>query len=70
MLSKKKIDIGKFATKMDTLGMLAFLYVIIYSIITLRKEIDFLSVVLLLVGIGGFLVDLFIVVMTRLKNVK
>lgn len=65
-----KFNIGKFATKMDRLGALAFLYVVIYSIIALRKEIDFLSVVLLLVGIGGLLVDLFIVVRTNSKNVK
>lgn len=71
MLSKlNKRNIGKFATKMDMLGALAFLYVIIYSIIKLNKEVDFMSVILLLVGIGGFIVDLFIDIETNLKNVK
>ncbi|MAF50676.1 MAG: hypothetical protein CMH64_01160 [Nanoarchaeota archaeon] len=64
------LDIEKFTAKMDTLGALAFLYVIIYSIINLMKEMDILTVILLLIGVVGFLVDMFIVIKVRMKNVK
>lgn len=55
------MNIESFATKADRLGVLVFLYVIIYAIIALTQEVSFLSIVLLGVGLGGFLVDLFIV---------
>ncbi|HLC78022.1 MAG TPA: hypothetical protein VJH92_02765 [Candidatus Nanoarchaeia archaeon] len=61
------MKIEKFAAKMDLLGVLAFLYVIIYASIELIKEKSFMIWVLLIVGIGGFLVDLFVVIKTRLK---
>jgi len=61
------MKIEKFASKMDKLGVLAFLYVIIYSIIALIKETDFMSWILLFVGIGGFLVDLYVVINTNRK---
>ena len=61
------MKIEKFAAKMDLLGVLAFLYVIIYASIELIKEKIFMIWVLLIVGIGGFLVDLFVVIKTRLK---
>ncbi len=48
------MKIEKFAVKIDRLGVLAFLYIIIYSIIALVKETDFMSWILLFVGIGGF----------------
>jgi len=60
-----KIEI--FASKMDKVGVLAFLYVIIYAIIALIKETSFMSWVLLVIGIGGFLVDLYVVINTRKK---
>tara|TARA_Y100000310_G_C20017617_1_gene505908 strand:- start:83 stop:292 length:210 start_codon:yes stop_codon:yes gene_type:complete len=69
MLSKKK-DIRKFATFMDRFGILAFIYVIFYSIINLRKEVDAFTIILLLIGMGGLLVDSFIVTKINLKNVK
>ncbi|MFH1308022.1 MAG: hypothetical protein ABIH72_04175 [archaeon] len=61
------MKIEKFAVKMDKLGVLAFLYVIIYAILSLLKETNFISWVLLLVGIGGFLIDSYIVIKTYLK---
>jgi hypothetical protein len=48
------MKIEKFASKMDLLGVLAFLYVIIYATLALFKEINFMNWILLLVGIGGF----------------
>ncbi len=56
------MKIEKFASKMDLLGILAFLYVIIYAILALFKETSFMNWILLLVGIGGFLVDLFVTI--------
>ena len=67
-MSLSKMNIEGFATKMDKIGALVFLYVIVYSIIKLRSEVDALTVILLLVGIGGFLVDLFIVTKTSSKK--
>ncbi len=61
------MKIDKFASKMDLLGILAFLYVIIYAIVSLVKEVSIMSWILLIVGIGGFLVDLFIVIKTCSK---
>lgn len=61
------MKIEKFASKMDMFGVLAFLYVIIYSIMILVKEMNFMSIVLLLVGIAGFSVDLFVVIKTHSK---
>lgn len=61
------MKIEKFAAKMDKFGVLAFLYVIIYSIIALIKETNLVSWILLLVGIGGFCVDLYVVINTRKK---
>jgi len=59
------MKIEKFASKMDKFGVLAFLYVIIYAIILLVKEASVLSIILLLIGIGGFLVDLYVVINTK-----
>lgn len=56
------MKIETFASKIDLLGVLAFLYVIIYAILALFKETSFMNLILLLVGMGGFLVDLFIVI--------
>ena len=56
------MKIEKFASKMDLLGVLAFLYVIIYAILALFRETSFMNWILLLVGIGGFLVDLFVTI--------
>jgi len=61
------MKIEKFASKMDLLGVLAFLYVIIYAILALLEETSFMNLILLLVGIGGFLVDLFVTIKTRLR---
>ncbi len=61
------MKIEKFASKMDKFGVLAFLYVIIYAIVSLVKEVSIMSWILLIVGIGGFLVDLFIVIKTCSK---
>ncbi len=61
------MKIDKFASKMDKFGVLAFLYIIIYSVVSLTKELNILNCILLLVGIGGFLVDLFIVIKTLSK---
>jgi hypothetical protein len=61
------MKIEKFACKMDLFGVLAFLYVIIYSGLRLIKKIDIMSLILLLVGAGGFLVDLYITIKSRLK---
>mgnify|MGYP001596969829 CR=1 FL=1 len=61
------MKIEKFASKMDKFGVLAFLYVIIYSIIALVKETNFMSWILLFVGIGGFLVDLYVIINTNKK---
>ena len=62
------MNIDKFASKMDILGVLAFVFVIVYAGLSLSKEISIMAVILLLVGIGGFLVDLFIVIKTRFKK--
>jgi len=59
--------IEKFASKMDKAGVIAFLYVMIYAIVLLFKEISILSIILLLIGIGGFLVDLYVVIKTCSK---
>jgi hypothetical protein len=56
------MKIEKFASKMDLLGVLAFLYVIIYAILALLREVDFMNIILLIIGIGGFLVDLFVTI--------
>mgnify|MGYP001613467965 CR=1 FL=1 len=61
------MKIEKFASKMDLLGVLAFLYVIIYATLALFNEANFMNWILLFIGIGGFLVDLFVTVKTRLK---
>ncbi len=55
------MKIEKFASKVDMLGILGFMYIIIYSIIVLRGEFRVISLILLLIGIGGFCVDFFIV---------
>jgi hypothetical protein len=57
--------VQKLAAKMDRLGVLAFLYVIIYSALSLSNGWNLLTVILLIVGIGGFLVDSFIVIKNR-----
>ncbi len=56
------MKIEKFASKMDLLGVLAFLYVIIYATLALFNETNFMNRILLFVGIGGFLVDLFVTI--------
>lgn len=56
------MKIEKFAAKMDLLGVLAFLYVIIYAVLSLLREVNFMSLILLFIGIGGFLVDLFVTI--------
>jgi hypothetical protein len=61
------MKIEKFAAKMDLLGVLAFLYVITYAIFALLREVDFMNLILLIIGIGGFLVDLFVTIKTRLR---
>ena len=61
------MKIEKFAAKMDLLGVLAFLYVIIYAVMVLLKEPNLMSWILLIVGMGGFLFDLFVVIKTRVK---
>ena len=61
------MKIEKFASKMDKFGVIAFLYVMIYAIILLFKEISVLSIILLLIGIGGFLVDLYVVINAKKK---
>jgi len=61
----KKREVEKFASKMDSLGVLAFIYVIIYSILSLIKEANFMTWILLLVGIVGLLIDSFIVIKTK-----
>lgn len=61
------MKIEKFALKMDRLGVLVFLYIIIYSIIALSKETNFMNLILLIIGIGGFLVDLYVVINTKRK---
>jgi len=61
------MNIGTFASKVDLLGVLAFLFITIYAIQTLKKEKNTMNWILLLVGIGGFLVDLFIVINTYLN---
>ena len=61
------MKIEKFAAKMDRFGVIAFLYCIIYAIILLFKEVSVLSIILPLIGIGGFLVDLYVVINTRKK---
>jgi len=62
-----KLKIEKFASKMDLAEVFAFLYVVIYAILALIKEASFMSWILLLVGVGGFLVDLYVVINTHLK---
>ena len=61
------MKIEKFAAKMDLLGVLAFLYVIIYAVLALLREADFMNIILLIIGIGGFLIDFFVVIKTRLR---
>ena len=56
------MKIEKFASKVDLLGVLAFLYVIIYATLALFNETNFMNRILLFVGIGGFLVDLFVTI--------
>ncbi len=53
------MSIESFAVTMDNLGFMAFLYVTIYSIIKLKKtkKKDTLTIILLLVGIAGMIVD-------------
>jgi len=56
------MKIEKFALKIDRLGVLAFLYIIIYAIFALSKETSIMNYILLLVGVGGFLIDLYITI--------
>lgn len=58
------MNIETFASKIDLIGALAFLYIIVYAIRALNKEKNIMNWILLLIGIGGFLVDLFIVIKT------
>ena len=62
-MNKRQVE--RFASKMDSLGVLAFIYITIYSILSLIKEANFMTLILLLVGIAGLLVDSFIVIKTR-----
>jgi uncharacterized membrane protein len=55
------MNIEEFAVKADMLGILVFLYVIVYSVLSLRGGYDIMTLVLLLIGIGGFVVDSYIV---------
>lgn len=64
------MKIEKLATTMDGLGLIAFLYVIIYSIISLNKDPNTLTIILLIIGIGGFLFDSFVVINTCGKKKK
>lgn len=61
------MNIERFASRIDVLGVLAFLYVVVYSVIVLRDEFRAISLILLLIGIGGFCVDSFIVFNTYKK---
>ena len=58
------MNIEAFASKGDLLGMLAFLYIVIYAIKALNKEKNIMNWILLIVGMGGLLVDLFVVINT------
>ena len=62
MMNKRKIE--RFAAKVDLLGVLSFAYIIIYSVLNLLEEIKIMTVILLLIGAGGFIIDLFIVINT------
>lgn len=61
------MNIEAFASKVDLLGLLAFIYVTIYATMALKKERSKMNWTLLLIGIGGIIVDLFVVVNTYLK---
>ena len=50
-----------FASKMDVFGILSFAYIIVYSILALSKGFGIMSLILLLIGIGGLCVDSFVV---------
>lgn len=58
------MNIEVFASRVDLLGALAFLYIIVYSIAALAKKRNIMNYILLLIGIIGFLVDAFITVNT------
>ena len=66
-LGLAEMKIERFAMRMDILGVLCFVYIIVYSILNLVGEFDFMTLVLLLIGIGGFCVDFFIVLNTYKK---
>jgi len=52
--------IGKLASRADILGVLSFSYIIVYSIVVLLKGFDVMTVILLLIGVGGLGIDSFI----------
>lgn len=61
------MDIAHFAMFMDKFGVVCFLFIIIYASYHLlsmrkkRKPLDVATVILLLIGIGGLIVDSYIV---------
>lgn len=62
------MNVEVIASRMDLLGLLAFLYIIIYSLLALKEKKRILNWILLIIGIMGFLFDFFIVVNTYLLN--
>ena len=57
------MNIESFAVTVDNLGFLAFLFVVIYSLIKLKVEKDVLTIILLVVGVLGAIIDGFIIFM-------
>ena len=53
--------IGRIASRADFLGILSFSYIIIYSLLILWKGFNFMTSILLLIGIGGLCIDSFVV---------
>jgi small-conductance mechanosensitive channel len=61
-------NIEKFATKVDRFGVFVFVFIIAYSVFKLKEDKDLMTFILLLMGIGGFVVDSYIVYNTRGKK--
>ena len=65
----KKTTLGKLAIKADHLGIIAFTYLIIYGILKLKAGFDWMTLLVLLIGIIGILIDGSILI-TNYRKVK
>ena len=60
------MDIKELAVNLDLVGVIVFGFIIIYALIALKKKQNLMNLTLLLIGIGGLIVDTYISVSIRI----